>query len=142
LQAKLGKKLWNRVVSPIKEEKRYGVNKNNFNKIILQGLTELNYKRPVNINIFLLFRLGLISSKIFKKLYYFRINNKKYLKRKYANKNYSLDCNINKINWESDINFDFLISNYCDSYIPFANKSRVARIGLKFLSFDHPKRPL
>jgi hypothetical protein len=131
LQAKLGKKLWNRVIAPItplkRNSKTYGIN--NSWKYVWQRSSislEKRLEQP-NLNILLLFRLGLISSKVFKKLYYFRINNKKYLNRKYANgiSNYSSNYNINHINWESNINFDFLISNYYDSSIPSTNKSRV-----------------
>lgn len=144
LQAKLGKKLWNRVIAPItplrEDSKTYGIN--NSWKFVWQKSTVSLEKRlgQSNLNILLLFRLGLISSKILKKLYYFRVNNKKYLKRKYANKN--CDSNINNINWESDVNFDFLISNYYDSYTSYTKKSRVPRVDIKILSFDYHRRPL
>lgn len=149
LQAKLDKKLWNRVIAPITPIKRYskiyGL-PNSWKYIWQRSSISLEKRlRLSNLNILLLFRLGLITSKIFKKLYYFRINNKKYLKRKYTNKNCSSNCDINNINWESNVNFDFLISNYYDSSIPFVNKSRVgcmAPAHLKVLSFDHPRRLL
>jgi hypothetical protein len=100
LQAKLGNKLWNRVITPItplrKDSKTYRIN--NYQKFVWQKSMGSMKKKlgQSNLNILLLFRLGLISYKIFKKLYYFRVNNKKYLKRKYANKN--CDSNINNIN--------------------------------------------
>jgi hypothetical protein len=150
LQAKLGNKLWSKVIAPITPLKRkskiYAVN--NSWKYIWQRSTLSLEKRlgQLSLNILLLFRLGLISSKILKKLYYFRVNNKKYLKRKYANgkPNCSFNYYTNHINWENNVNFDFLISNYCDSSIPFVNKSReacVAPVCIKILSDNNP-RPL
>jgi hypothetical protein len=142
LQAKLGNKLWNRVITPItplrKDSKTYRIN--NYQKFVWQKSMGSMKKKlgQSNFNILLLFRLGLISYKIFKKLYYFRVNNKKYLKRKYANKN--CDSNINNINWESGVNFDFLISNYYDYYTRTKKNSRVPRVGIKILSFDYPRR--
>lgn len=151
LQAKLGNKLWSKVIAPITplkgNSKIYGIN--NPGKYVRQRSTRSLEKRlgQPNLNIFLLFRLGLITPKIFKKLYYFRVNNKKYLKRKYTNgkSNCSFYYYINHINWESNVNFDFLISNYSDSSIPFINKSRevsVAPESLKVLSFNNPRRLL
>lgn len=148
LQVKLKNKLWNRIIAPItllrKDSKTYRVN--NSWKFVWQKSTRFIKKRreQSNLNILLLFRLGLISSKVFKKLYYFRVNNKKYLLRKYLNKSY--DSNINNINWESYVNFDFLISNYYDSSIPFVEKSKsishIPRLNIKILSLDYPKRSL
>jgi hypothetical protein len=101
------------------------------------------------INIILLYRLGLITSKIFKKLYYFRVNNKKYLNRKYLlKKNY--DSNFVNVNWENDlVNFDFLISNYYESSTMFTNESKLIpheqtlrhcpSDNIKILSFDKNK---
>jgi hypothetical protein len=144
IQTKLGNELWGRVLAPItylrRDLKTYGIN--NSWKIVYQRSSRYMIKRlgQSNLNILSLFRLGLISSKTFKKLYYFRVNNKKFFKRKYVNKNW--DYNINNINWESDINFDFLISNYYDSSTSFAYKSHVTRVGMKILSLDYPRPPL
>lgn len=151
LQAKLSNKLWKRVLTPITPLKRnfkiYGINDSW--KYVWQKSSRSLEKRlgQPNLNILLLFRLGLISSKIFKKLYYFRVNNKKYLNRKYANRipNSSSNYNFNHINWESIVNFDFLISNYYNSSIPFANKTWevcMTPVNLKVLSLYHPRRLL
>ena len=98
LQAKLGNKLWNRVIAPItplrKDSNIYSIS--NSWKFVWQRSTgsklksleqlvlgaravsgnRLSFRRfpKYKLNIFFLFRLGLISSKILKKLYYFKIN--------------------------------------------------------------------
>lgn len=126
LQAKLDNKLWNRIIAPItplrKKSKAFGIN-NSWKFIWLKsrGFTKKKQGQS-NLNIFLLFRLGLISSKILKKIYYFRINNKKYLKRKYLIKNHY--SNIININWENGVNFDFLISNFYDSSTSYTKKEK------------------
>jgi hypothetical protein len=164
LQAKLENKYWIRVVSPvtplIKNTKIYDIN--NSWKFFWQksigsidkregqlawdnqagSMIRLKFRRITrsNFNILLLFRLGLISSKILKKLYYFRVNNKKYLKRKYVSKNYN--SNVINFNWESNVNFDFLITNYFDFFTLPAKKSKShvctdPRVKMKIISMNN-----
>jgi hypothetical protein len=96
---------------------------NNSYKLTQQRSIEFLKKRPKKpfFNIMVLFRLGLISIKTFKKLYYFKVSNKKYLKRKFVNRN--IVYNNNNINWESNVNFDFLISKYIDYSTTYKSKS-------------------
>lgn len=78
-------------------------------KLTIQAkLTKDKRKIIIIIPSIQLFRLGLITAKTFKKLYNFKVNNKKHLKRKYLNKNYLYK--VNNFNWEGNVNFDFLIS--------------------------------
>jgi Type II intron maturase len=77
-----------------------------------------------HINIMILFKLGLISIEAFKKFYYFKVNNKKYLNRKYfaSYLNRNLHFKYNYINWETDVNLDFLILKNNDSLTWNRNK--------------------
>jgi Type II intron maturase len=80
--------------------------------------------RPI-LNFMILFKLGLISIEAFKKYYYFKLNNKKYLNRKYfaSHLNKNIQFKYNYINWETNVNLDFLILKNNHSLTWNKNKS-------------------